>query len=119
MITKEGYREMYHRVREENVRLRLETTANRESNETDWTELQHILDTTEGYFRMGKSQNSHYWARWKWTKGAHAGRYVIGGHSTLESAVLVMLEAYSAVEAGRRVAPLDTGYQSKYNNSQR
>lgn len=102
---------MYHRVKEENVRLRLEATSDREVSETDWEELAHVLDTSGGYFRMGKAQNGHYWVRFKWTQGSQAGRYVIGGHTTLENAVLVALEAHAAVESGRRVAPLDVGYK--------
>jgi hypothetical protein len=112
-ISKEAYREMYHRVKEENARLRTADTSQRHDAEEVWEDLEHTLGTAVGYFRAGRSGNGHYWVRWKWTAGPHAGRYSIGGHTTLRNAALVCLADVSAVESGKKVAPLDVGYKSR------
>jgi len=112
-ITKEGYREMYHRVKEENVRLRTANTADRHDAGDIGEDMALVLDSAEGYFRLGKSRNGHYWARWKWTQGTHTGRYAIGGHTTLRDAILVCLDYVSRVEQGKAIAPLDVGYKGK------
>jgi len=112
-ITKEGYREMYHKVKAELVQLRIQNTANTDDQEEVWEDLELQLDTSKGYFRHGKSGNGHYWYRFKWTEGPFAGRYSIGGHTTLRNAALVCLADISAVESGKKIAPLDVGYKGK------
>lgn len=110
-ISKEAYIRQYHEARAEIHSLRAQLAQVATSADTFIAELEAVSDRSAGYWRLGKSQNGHYWVRWKWTQGPEAGRYAIGGHSTLTLAIAACLADISLIEAGKKQAPLDVGYK--------
>jgi len=101
----------YHEMLAEVQQLRAAAAAGTASDGII-DEMEHQLDMRDrGYYRLGKSQNGHYWCRFKWTVGAYAGRYAIGGHDTLAMAILACQEDVDRCESGKKMPPLDVGYR--------
>lgn len=101
----------YHEMLAEVQRLRAEAAAG-EASDGLVEEMEHQLDKPDkGYYRFGKSDNGHYWVRYKWTSGRFKGRYAIGGHDDLASAILVCQEDVARCESGKKLPPLDVGYR--------
>lgn len=71
-------------------------------------ELQSLLETREGYVRVGTDAAGLFYVRWKWTAGSLAGRYTFGSGQSLGAAVEAALANVSAVLAGKLKATMDT-----------
>lgn len=112
-VSREAYKEMYHKVQEELRQLKSDIISRQASAETFWEEAEATVGDAEGYYRFGRSGNGHYWFRFKWTQGALAGRYAIGGHNTLINAFLACQDDVQRCLSGKKMPPLDTGYKGK------
>ena len=110
-VSRETLERKYHEARAEIHQLRAQLASEGQGDETILPEMEEVLRRAVGYWRVGLSSNGHYWARYKWTQGDHAGRYAIGGHSSLPYAILACLADISLIESGKKVAPLDIGYR--------
>lgn len=112
-ISREAYREMFHRVQAELNQLKQDIVRNQTTTEAFWEEAEATVVNSAGYYRFGRSRNGHYWFRFKWTEGPLAGRYAIGGHSTLCNAFLACQTDIDLCLSGKKVPPLDVGYKGK------
>jgi len=110
-ISYETLERKYHEARAEIHQLRAQLLSEARADETILPELEHLTESHKGYGRWGRSQNGHYWVRWKWTQDVLTGRYAIGGHSTLPLAILACLADVDLIVSGKKVAPLDVGYR--------
>lgn len=77
---------------------------------TIWTmeECATLMDSREGYLRLGVDyRTGGPWARWKWTKGEFAGRYVFGTGGTIIEALASVLARANEAKEGKRLPALD------------
>lgn len=110
-ISPKLWEKKYHEVLAELQQLRA-AAATGDASDGLVDEMQHQLDKPDtGYYRFGKSLNGHYWVRYKWTSGRYKGRYAIGGHDDLASAILCCQEDVERCESGKKLPPLDVGYR--------
>jgi hypothetical protein len=89
-----------------------------EQNATDLgtfalAELAAILERHQGYARMGHSETSGFWARYKWSEGPHDGHYTFGGHPSLETALASLCGRILQVESGKLKPTPDRPYRPR------
>ena len=70
-------------------------------------EAERVLQTQKGYFRIGAGADGLVWARWKWTQGPLAGRYVFSRNNSLSAALEEVCRNAGDVISGKRAAALD------------
>lgn len=112
-ISREAYREMYHRTQEELRLLREAVRLGASAEDALWGEMEASVANSMAYYKLGRSLGGTYWVRLKWTQGPLASRYAIGGHSTLVNAIYACQDDADRILSGKKTAPIDIGYRDR------
>jgi hypothetical protein len=92
-------------------KLRKKIAEDSDTTPMEIEEMEAILNSDGGYWRIGLTRSGQYWARWKWTEGPYDGHYVIGGHNYLLGAVAKALHDFDRVSTGKFSPPYDNGFR--------
>lgn len=115
------YTEEYRRgfrdgINAEQARRKTDTVGDDEiANE----EMHALLETRDGYVRLGMTPDGLVWVRWKWTRGAFVDHYVMTSGRAIADAYFRLVERVRMVEAGKEKAYRDNGYRAHRNGHDR
>lgn len=111
------YSEEYKRGFKDGINAERARTQTDDSNDAEIAneEMHALLESREGYLRIGMTPDGLVWVRWKWTRGANADHYVMTSGRVIADAIFRVVEKARNVDEGQEKPHRDNGYRAHRN----